>query len=75
MKSPKRQNKITSQGVRDLNSKHTNGHRAVSTLCFPHLMGAVFLVGRRYFSVHDGDEREVYGRKCLKCGSVVEDKS
>lgn len=62
--------RLTRQGVRDLNPRSVNGHRARPCR---HFYGPVKVVGRRF--EYDPDYSmavvvETYGSACIHCGDV-----
>jgi hypothetical protein len=62
--------KLTRQGVRDLNPRNLNGHRARRCR---HFYGPVKAVGHEWAYDEMGAtylRRETYGRACIHCGDV-----
>ena len=63
--------KLTKQGVRDLTPRNFNGHKARPCRHFygpPVVVGVEFAFGDDCMGYY---EREVYGRRCMHCDSIV----
>ena len=69
--------RMTKQGVRDLNSAGHNGHRNHGKLC-RHWFAERVVIGTRWAVDDDyfGEayEEPVYGHKCMWCPAVREEK-
>jgi len=70
--------RLTKQGVRDLNSPGHNGHKNHGKKC-QHWFVERVVIGTRWAIDHDsfGEayEEPVYGHKCMWCPAVREERS
>ena len=67
--------RLTKQGVPNLNARGHNGHKNAGTACRHWFGGMHVVIGTRWAVDRDfGDtyEEDVYGQKCVWCSTVRE---
>ena len=67
--------RVTKQGVPDLNDVGHNGHKNHGTSCRHWFAGAQVVIGTRWTADRDyfeAYEENIYGRRCMWCPAVKE---